>query len=76
MDISQLDFVVVSGRTGNPVASFLLPGDALNYIAYRRSIEGCHGPVYEIRNADDSFVGWGLQEKAEKANHLPAGVPL
>ena len=68
MNISALDFVVISGRTGNAIASFLLPGDAVKYIAYRRSMEGPHGPVYEIRNADGSYTSSVLDRDVERAN--------
>jgi hypothetical protein len=68
MDTSALDFIVIEHRTRNSVAAFLLPGDALEYITFRRSVGGSHGPIYEICNADGSFVGWGLQEKVHRAN--------
>ena len=47
MNIEALDFIVVSVRTGNAIAAFLLPGDAVKYIAYRRSVEGPNGPAYD-----------------------------
>lgn len=68
MNTEALDFVVVNVRTGNPIAAFLLPGDAVKYIAYRRSVEGPHGPAYDIQNADGSPISWALDQFVEKAN--------
>lgn len=74
MRIKLLDFVVISLRTGNPIASFLLPGDAVNYIAYRRSVEGPHGPLYEVINADGSFVTEYLGMAVDRANRNEISV--
>lgn len=68
MNLEPLDFIVVSGRTGNPIAAFLLPGDAVKYIAYRRSAEGPHGPSYDIQNADGTPTTYYLDRKVEIAN--------
>lgn len=70
MNTSALDFIVVNVRTGNPVAAFLLPGDALKYIAYRRTIEGPNGPDYDIRNSDESPISDTLCDSVEMANRL------
>lgn len=51
-NLEKLDFVVLSTRTENPVASFLLPGHARQFIQQLRTSEGPHGPLYEVINAD------------------------
>lgn len=56
IDLSAVDFVVISQRTGNPVAAFLLVGDAAAYIAWRTAQEGHRCPGYDIVNADGSFL--------------------
>lgn len=68
MNLEPLDFVVVSLRTGNPIAAFLLPVDAVKYIAYRRSVEGPNGPLYEVQNADGMPTTGYLDQKVEIAN--------
>lgn len=50
-DRAGLNYTVVDGRSGNAVAAFLLREDAQKYVAYRRSIEGTHGPLYDIMDA-------------------------
>lgn len=68
LNTEALDFIVVSVRTGNAIAGFLLPGDAVKYIAYRRSVEGPHGPAYDIQNADGSLVSYALDQQVAIAN--------
>ena len=78
MNIEALDFVVISVRTGNAIAAFLLPTDAVKYIVYRRSVEGPHGPLYEVRNSDGSPTSCRLDASVEIANkglNLPAVDP-
>ncbi|WP_186113901.1 hypothetical protein [Burkholderia gladioli] len=48
------DFVVISRRSGNAVATFMLPADAAAYIAWREAKDGSHSGGYEIVNADNT----------------------
>ncbi len=68
MNTKAIDFIVISTRTGNAIAAFLLPSDAVKYIAYRRNMEGPHGPMYEIQNADGSATSYTMEKHVEKAN--------
>ena len=56
IDVSALDFIVVNVRTGNPVAAFMLPRDAILFIKARRAAEGPTGPVYDLVNRDGSMM--------------------
>jgi hypothetical protein len=54
MNTAALDFLVINTRTGNPIAAFMLPGDAAAFAAFRQAQEGPNGCTYEIVNADGS----------------------
>lgn len=53
MNTDALDFLVINTRTGNPVAAFMLPGDAAAFAAFKQA-QGQNGVVYEVVNADGS----------------------
>jgi hypothetical protein len=67
-----LDFIVINTRTGNACAAFMLPRDALQYIFWRRTNEGPHGPSYEIVNADGSMISAQLQSHVDARNAIGA----
>jgi hypothetical protein len=44
-----LIYEVVSTRTGNTIAAFLLKTDAERYIKYLKNREGAHSAGYEVK---------------------------
>lgn len=63
--LAYLDFVVVNHTTGNAVAAFLLPADAVRYIKERTERYGANGQVLTIVNADGSPISLQLAEQVE-----------
>lgn len=61
MDLTALDFIVVNTATGQAVAAFMLPSDALAFIAGRANVPGPVRRVYEIRNLDGSPISATLE---------------
>lgn len=52
INIEMLDFIVINTKTGQPVAAFMLPGDAKRFAQSK-------GEHYEVVNADGpSLVGY------------------
>lgn len=63
-----LDYLVINTRTGNTLAAFLLPRDALNYIKWRRQTDGARGPAYDLTRADGRMLSPQISDALERAN--------
>lgn len=67
MSAEALDFIVKNTSTGQPVAAFLLPTDALTFIKFRRT-KAPKGPLFDISNADGTPTSAHLVDAVERAN--------
>jgi len=74
MDLEALDFIVVNQNTGNPIAAFLLPTDAVRFIEYRRASEPAPGRQYAVKNADGSPTSPQLADRVDRANETVSRV--
>lgn len=54
--IERLDYFVISIRTGNTIAGFLLLQHAINYAKSLRKEEGPHSPLYEVVDHKGNLV--------------------
>ena len=63
----KLDYLVVNARTGNALAAFLLPRDALSYIRWLRHVAP-DGPIYELVRTDGRMLSPQISDALKRAN--------